>query len=347
MKRFIALIAVIVMCGLLCSCGYNPKEVGTVKAADGKEYVISCGRYLICQFTATDSGLYSVDPTGATTLQTLLEGTIDGKDAREWIAGETERLLIRAAAIDRIAEENGVTFTAEEKYIYEYSIGYGWNSYHSIYMANGISHDTFYDYQMNMAMDTQLPTRLFGKGGPNEISDSLVEEYIYDKTARVTFIYTPYQKEDGSTLTDDEMELLDTYAENLRKDVEEQGFDAVIDTYTVLYEALLGEGCFDTAYTQDQLAIRGDGQFTDAFYDVLLDSDMGEYGFYDAGSHSYAIFRRDDLKAEDTVEKLKDDVAAVVAPDLFEKMLEEYVKGWTVELDQKAVKYYSVDKITF
>ncbi len=347
MKRFIAAIAVIVLCGLLCSCGYNPKEVGNVRAADGKEYVISCGRYLICQFTATDSALYTVDPSGATTLEKLLEGTVEGKPAREWIAAETERLLIRAAAVDRIAEENKVQFTPEEKYINEYSIGYGWNNFYSIYMANGISHETFYDYQMNMAMDIQLPNRLYSTGGPNEIPDSLVEEYLYDKIARMTFIVTPAKKVDGSALTEDEQELLDTYAENLRKDVEEQGFDAVIGTYEVLYEAVLGEGCFDEAYTQDQLVVRGDEQFPDAFYDMLLDSDMGEYGFYDAGSQSYVIFRRDDLKAEDTVAELKDEVAAVVAPDMFEKMLEKYVKGWTVELDQKAAKYYSVDKITF
>ncbi len=347
MKRFIAAIAVIVLCGLLCSCGYNPKEVGNVKTADGREYVITCGRYLICQFTATDSALYTVDPTGATTLEKLLEGTVEGKPAREWIAAETERLLIRADAVDRIAEENKVQFTPEEKYINEYSIGYGWNNYYSIYMANGISHETFYDYQMNMAMDIQLPNRLYVTGGPYEIPDSLVEEYLYDKIARLTFIVTPSKKEDGSALTEEEQARLDSFAEDLRKDVEEKGFDEVLDTYKHLYEEVLGEGCFDEAYTQDQLAIRGDGQFADALYDALLDSDMGEYGSYDAGSHSYVIFRRDDLKAEDTVASLKDEVAKVVAPDMFEKLLEEYVKGWTVELDQKAAKYYSVDKITF
>ena len=347
MKRFIAAIAVIVMCLCLCSCGYNPNEVGTVKASDGKEYAISCGRYLICQFTAVDSALYTVDPSGSTSLADLLAGKVEDKDAREWISGETERLLIRAAAIDRLAEEYGIEFTPEEKYIYEYSIGYGWNSYYSTYMANGISHESFYDYQMNMAMDTQIPSRLYGTGGPKEISDEVVEEYIYDKTARVTFIYTPYQKEDGSTVTDEEYALLDAYAENLRKDVEEQGFDAVIDTYKILYEAVLGDGCFDEAYTQDQLFIRGDGQFSDAFCEAMLDSDTGEYGFYDAGSHCYCVFRRDALKEEDTVASLKDKVADVVGPGLFEEMLKEYVKDWTVDLNQKAVKYYSVDKVTF
>ncbi len=348
MKRLTAAVMIAVLSLCLCSCGYNPQVVGSVKSADGKETEISCGRYLIAQFTASDSALYTVDSTGSTDFATMLEGKVDGKDAREWIKDETERLLKRAIAVDGICKEHDISFTPDERYVYEYSIGYGWSNYHNIYMANGVSYDTFYDYQMNIAMDSELGHRLYGTGGPMQLSDELVQDYLDNKTARLTFIKTPATPTDSTvTLTDEQYAKLDELAKQLYADVQADGFDAAVEKYEPLYEEILGEGCFTNAYTKDTLTFSGDGKFADAMMNALLGTKTGEYNFYDAGAHSYCVFHRDGLKDTDTLDYIRDNVSYVLGTEMAEDLIDEYSKGLTVELDQKAAKYYSVDKVTF
>ena len=349
MKRILAVAVIAALCVCLCSCGYNPQVVGSVKDADGEGTEISCGRYLVAQFTASDSALYTFDPTGSSDFASVLKGEIDGTDAREWIAQETERLIMRAAAVDRIGADNGIAFTPDEKYVYDYSIGYGWSSYHDIYMANGISYDTFYDYQMNIALDAELTLRLYGTGGPMELDEEIVKDYRDNKTARVTLLLLPGTPSDSSiTLTDEDLAMLDELAAKVYAEVQESGdFSAVREAYEPLYEEILGEGCLDGAYSSSVLAIEGDGRYSADMMKALLGSETGDYGLLDAGSHNYSVFRREELKESDTLDYIRDSICDIVAADRYEELIDEYTKGWTLDLDQKAVKYYSVDKVTF
>lgn len=345
-RRIFAAITVAALCICLCSCGYNPEKVGYVVADDGTKYDITCGRYLAAQFTSADAAMYTVDPIGMTPLGVVLEGMVETKRGRQWVTDKTEETLIRAAAIERIWDEYGLEFTPDELYIYEYYIGYGWSNYYSVYMANGIGYNSYYDYQINAAKDSLTYAYLYGEGGKLQIEDSIVQEYLDNATARITHIATPYQVTDSEIqLTDDDYETLDRLAAELYADVVEMGFEAALEKYTPIYEDILGEGCMEGAYIGSTLIVAGDNSFVEPMEQTLLNTDIGSYGIYDAGAHVYCIFSRDALTEEDTFSAVRSKVVDILGPEMFEKMIAEYIEGWSLELDQKAVKYYSVDKV--
>ena len=345
MKRFLAAALTALLCVSLCSCGYNPAKVGYVIASDGTKYEITCGRYLAAQFTAADAALYSYDATGSIPLDQMIDKEIDGKPVRQWIADTKEETLIRAFAVDRLADELGIELNADEKYVYEYYIGYGWSNYYSIYMANGIGYDSYYDYQMNMAMDNVLYSYMYGNGGKMEIEDSVVQEHKDTAAFREEYILCPYTPTDSSeSLNDEGKQHLKELADQLFEEAKVSGLKDALEKFRVSYENILGTGCCDDALVEDLLIVKGDSVNAAGMDNAVMAVAEGEYGLYDAGDRYY-VFRRLPLKDTDTLEVIREKVADILGPEMYEEYLKEYIKGWTVDLDQRAAKYYSVDKV--
>ena len=358
-RKIAALLLVFTISLTLCSCGYNPKTVGTVTDPEGNKIDITCGQYLLVQYETVVSLLNSAGVSGQIDLSKLMDTEYGDGTVRDFIRSSLPEALLRRAVVDYLYDKAGLGDDVATKIYYDNYVQSNWASDSSSYLQNGIGFESFKVYEMQMLKAAQLPYDLYGKGGEKELTEEYVNEFIEEKCGRFTYISLPYRKVMGVELTDEDKKELKSYAEQILAACEEKGVPAhgsaksviaaAADEFYVKYQSMLGyEQDMESITYENQRRVFGDGTFTDAQYEQMFKAQPGEFVLIDGGDGLYIIAYRTELDPEaDTYDELYDEAVAYVAGQEFQDYITEKAEGFSIELDSKAVEYYSPDKIVF
>ena len=203
LRKIAALLLVFTVCLTLCSCGYNPKTVGTVTDPEGNKIDITCGQYLLVQYETVMSLLNSAGVSGQIDLSKVLDTEYGDSTVREFIRSSLPEALLRRAVVDYLYDRTDLGDDVATKIYYDNYVQSDWASSSSSYLQNGIGFESFKAYEMQMIKASRIPYDLYGKGGEKELTEEYVNQFIAEKCGRFTYISLPYRKVMGVDLTDE------------------------------------------------------------------------------------------------------------------------------------------------
>ena len=358
-RKTAAVLLIFALCMSLTACGYNPEVVGTITGPDGKVTEITCGEYLAAQYEVVYSIVESAEISDSQQIDMkklmALEAS-EGKTIGEYVAETLKETLIRRTVTDDLFEKTGMSYDEATRQYYDSYIQSDWSDSSSYMLQNGIGFDSFYKYEMQIIKAGQIPYALYGKGGEQELDEEFLEKFMETKVGRFTYLNLPYQKALGIDNTDTDKATLKAYAQEILTIINETehavGVPAkdliatAANGYTDRYQNLLGyRQEMDSITKENSLLMYGDGTFTEDQYDQMLNVNPGEFAVIDGGNGLYSIVYRHELQETDTADYLINSIINAVAAGMYQEYLAELAEGYSIELDEKAVKYYSPEKI--
>lgn len=372
LKRILAAVLIVALCVSLAGC-YNPKTVGKV----GK-YEIPAGIYLMCQLNAFSEAVTTAqaeaeaavegteDEPADINARNILDHEVDGVPAREWIESRTEELLRNFGFIELEYEKLGLSMSSWDEYYVEYMASESWSSNGASYQKNGIGYETFLAATANNYKSGALfDATYMADDAPKKISD---DEYIAEFEnlfVRFDALRFPTMKISGDDFTDTEHARLEQIAQQMVDDINggmsaEQAFIANYGEVLTLQESSTSADAdhFAELYKTDVLTYPGDSQesYTADFIEAVHAAEQGQAATYISPEgyilifYSYPVLEagvEEDGSEEEGAEW--EDYKSVLASSLKEDEFNDYIEQNAAELefewDNRAKKYYSVDKI--
>lgn len=359
LRKTAALLLIIAVCLSLCSCGYNPKVVGTITDPDGNVIDITCGQYLVAQYEATVNLLTELGASGEIDLKKVMDTRYEGSTIREYIKEKVSRKILDRAVTDYLYSQTDLDSDVSAKIYYDNYIQNNWVSNSDTMIKNGIGYDSFKAYEWQAIKANMVPYVLYGEGGEQELTREYVNTFISSGVGRFTYLSLPYRKVMDVGLSDDEKRDLRTYANLIlaacrSADIPAHGtvknvIADIAEEYSTNYQNMLGYyQDMESITYENQRIIVGDGSFTTDQQAQMFGAKVGEFVVVDGGDGLFIIAYRHALDPEtDTYDNLINDVIASVARERFQTYIDEKAVDFSIELDKKAVKYYDPDKIVF
>lgn len=358
-RKTAAVLLLTALCLGLTSCGYNPEIVGTVTSPDGKVTEITCGEYLCAQYEVVydivqQAGISDSQQIDMKKLMELEAG--DGETIREYVAEAVKETLINRTVTDDLYEKTELAGDVATMIYYDNYIQSDWADTSAYMRANGIGYDSFHDYEMQIIKAGQIPYVLYGKGGEKELSEEYIAEYMEKRVGRYTYLNLPYRNALGTDLSSSDIATLKAFANEILALINETEHAAGVpakdlianaaNEYTDRYQNLLGYRQEMSSITyENQLLMDGDGTFTQGQYDQMLRVKEGEFALIEGDTGLFSIVYRHPLEESDTADNLINNIITAVAGDMYRQYLAELAEGYTIEFDEKAIKYYSPEKI--
>lgn len=346
-RKLIAALAAAVLClSLFAGCGYNPETVLTINGTP-----VKAGRYLYYQLDATFA---AVDAYGDSTVTgaDIFNVEIDGTPAREWIANSTLQSCKESVYIEQEFERLGLELDAFNEYYVEYQATSAWNSYSSFYMKNGISYETFLEMQKLPYKQSQLIQALYGADGEHAISQEDKQAYFEQNYTRIDYITFPTTDSNSYTLDSEKLAKIGEVAALMAQAKNEEELLALyLEHYAdVLAQtgssAEVNEESFEELYLTDTLVnTNSQGLDADFVAAVIATTDNAYHLFEKDGA--YYLYRNIGLSSEDTEETYDLEIVTNMGLEPFEALMAEATAAFEVSADERAQKYYSLDKIKF
>ena len=357
MKRILAVICVLALCFVLTSCGYNPTTVGKITLPDGSVVEVTCGQYLMNQLKASLEAYKEVETVGIRSFSEVLDDEIDGVKVSDWIKAKAQEYCVREYVVTYLFDLTGQEMNENALYMYNYYMEQDWQEYYSEYLSNGVSFDSFDEYNLYSIQEGYLPQFTYGEGCELEIPESELQAYINNNATRIAYLCTVADKFDNTDVTDEEAAELKALAYQVRDDAEKMTEEAgdgesqiinAYNQYTDEYEAIIGYNFSgESLLNGDDVVFKADtDDFDQGVLDAFFSVDEGEYGVYDYGDNCYYIFYRYALTDDDTVDSLRNEIIELDYADDFEEYLSGVIGQCSWSFSEKACKYYSLDNVT-
>ncbi|MDO4567185.1 MAG: hypothetical protein Q4B42_07630 [Oscillospiraceae bacterium] len=343
--RLVSLLAALSL--LLAGCAYNPENVLTI---DGE--VVPAGRWLYYQMVAlSDATAVASDETGETLSETaVLDYTVEGLDAREWIRAETEALCKRHIFIEREFERLGLEFTEEELASFESSALSAWDYYAGdYYEANGIGYESFLAVYTNSMMESEVRSTLFAEDGEMAISAEEKQDYFNENFAYVEYIRLPDSDSAGFNMlanyTDEFVAIADSMLARAQEsdlttaylELYGEVLELAQDTETVVSE----ENASSVVLNATMSEALG---YSEELCSAALACEPGGYTSAESGGTLY-ILHRTAMPEEENAETYDSYILDALSSEPFESYIEEATAAYELEADERAAAYYSPDKI--
>ena len=344
-KKLICIIAVVSALLILCSCGYNPKTVGTIDDFD-----ITAGNYLSLQLEAYCNA--ALDYSNGTSYSLgFLKDEYKGVPAVDYVNDKTVELCKRYVFIEKEFERLGLTLSDEDQNSISSSVSQSWSSVSSIYESNGVGKDTYTAAQTNYKKYVNLLSALYGEGGEKAFTQDEIRAYYEAHFTRIDCIEFPVSDVNGTALPAQTIATFADIANTMLADAKANNSleKAFVDNFNDVY-ALTGEdktadaATYAATVATDALITDMSTSYDAEFSATALGLKPGEYGVYSSDKVVY-VFKAVGVAHDEDISSY---VAAIV-PSMASEPFDEYVAAstasYSVNLDQKARAYYSLDKI--
>lgn len=340
-----ALAALLILSLALAGCGYNPESVMTI---DGE--AVPAGRWLYMQMSSISEAIDELDDVTVSGLD-VLEHDIEGTPARDWVRDKTIESCKRYSFIEKEFERLGLAYETSELDSMQYNTQYTWDYYglKDVYEANGISYDTFFAVYLNRMKETKVRDKLFAEGGEMAISAEDKQAYFDANFAQYEYFRLPQNDTVGFNMLESYPAEVHELAARMLEKAEADGIRAA---YLELYsealtlaqdtETVVDEASADTAVSSSTVA-EALG-YSEPLVSAVLSAPIGGYGTAEADGTVY-IFRRVALLSDATAESYDDTIVAAIAEQPFEDYITEKTASLEVVPDDKALDYYSPDKV--
>jgi len=360
-KRFAScLLSALTALSVLAACAYNPENVMTV---DGTE--IKAGVYLYFQLTSALDDLAAEADDSAVDGKDLIEEDriVSGTTARAYVEDETLKKIREYLFIEREYDRLGLSFTAYELSTYQSTIQTDWESYSSYYLHNGISYDTYEQIMLNTTYKKPaVQTALYAFGGEKEISKDELESYFNEHYTKYDYIQIPLTDVNGSALLTEFEELVLTKTKEMLAQANSGTLEnAWLNVYPEI-ASMLGTADSETIdaetfsstlmsgiITNDETTTPNEG-LVKALFEVERDEEGNaikdeSYKIYHEEGVYLCIYRVLGLSEEEKYKDYETTLRSSMSAEPFEEYIKTSTAGWAVDIDSRAKKYYSMDKI--
>ncbi len=245
-KRIPAVLLSAVMIISLSSCGKN-----ALWAARIDDYEVRSGIFISSQLTSYYDAAEKVseamaetetetDPAAAPAAADptdILNETIDGKPARDWINDEATAKMQEFVAIEKKFGELGLSFENNEVQAAENYITNIWDLYGEAYEEIGISKQSELDITVNNSKKSAIFDYYYGREGEKAISDDEIKQYLYDNFAMIKYIEMPLRDGEENLLkAEGKAEMMVKAEDYLERAENGESFDELIKEFNAFYE---------------------------------------------------------------------------------------------------------------
>lgn len=378
--KAVGIAAAAVIALLLLKAVLAPASVGTLG-----DVTIPAGIYKMAQFQAYQTALGVADDDQASlTVANFLKEQIaldeDGEPAEydadaeqtmvtvsDFVASETEAILRDYAAVESRFAALGGTLSDEDKAEADDYAAQVWESYGSLYYANGIKLKDIKQYEYNYYKAQQLLTLTYGLDGEtpvgeDELLECLNEEGLYGSYVMVplynTSNYAFADEDQTAEMLEKAQAIVDEYTaqamlrSTISNEIRLEDFtaaltDGLADVYGVLeMEYDPAESLEDDLSTDLFVAHELEGTFSEEDLATLTGLANGEAAAVQYGYYSLMIFLRADPLETQTVADWQDVLLSHLKSTELNDSLETYAAELTNGLKGFAMSCYSAKSIT-
>jgi hypothetical protein len=353
---------------MFTACGEDTRVAATINGVD-----IPAGVYIYEEMmNFYNAYSFQTEEDNAAGLP-ILESTIEGVPARQWIADETLKGVREYAAVNAKFDSLGLSYEIDsygvpmDETISE-SVDRNWDEDASkTLMPLGISKESYKQIQLNYQKRTELFNYYYGEGGEKAVSEAEIKKYLTDNNVRIDFIEMELKDGEGNLLKSDgkaeRKAMADDYIARAKSGEE---FGEILGEYTDWYNALTGVTATAETTENDEQASPEDEVLPTN--EVVLTKESGypsaeviakafelqeanpdftapQYFLIEAeNGEKYWIVKLSNLFSDPSYYELnKAATVNAMKSDEFEDLVDIWTRDQTVVINEKAVDRYKPD----
>jgi len=349
------LLALCLILSMAAGCAYNPETVLTVDGTD-----IKAGVYLYYQLMTVMSDLATASGDDTAQPKNILndDRDIEGVPAHEWVHNKTLEYCREHVFIEREFKRLGLSFSTVVLSSYQSTIQEQWSSSSDYLLENGVSYDSFEDVMINTNYKrSSVQEALYKYGGEKEIPKEDYDAYFREHYTRYDSLTIPLTEQVGGTALLEEFET--QVVEIAQKITDEANVSGLENAYLTYYPEIAtiegdtteinSESYATTASLDNVINDTATSPHTDLvakMFEKTEEPDSSWKLFHIAGE-TLIIYRVTGLTEEDDYKSYETALRNAISEDPFKEYVKNGADALSVSADEKAVKYYSIDKIKF
>jgi len=286
----------------------------------------------------------------------MMEQTIEGQSAKDWIEQEARESCARYVAIANKCAELGVTLTEEEEAEVDSVLEANWAYLGANYEENGVSRETFRKMLKSSSLQSKLFTSYYDKGGVEEVPTEDLTAHFKENFATVNLFRLPYfTNEDTDEKKQDNEETLARAEEYVKQLNEGTSYGEVYDGYRHFVMGTTHDDGDETdTISPDEDTLTwvkkaNDPNYSQRVIDVIFNEMKPEgeakYIVDDENGYCYIVKRYDTAKAEKNFDDMRTAVLYDVKGDDFEELLDSLASELSVTVNDAAVRRYTPEHI--
>ncbi|SDA09480.1 hypothetical protein SAMN02910447_00240 [Ruminococcus sp. YE71] len=228
--------AALLVSGSLTGCGSSTSYA--MKVGDEE---IKAGVYIYNIISETNSQMYTLYYSGSLqNADDAFSQKIDGKDFVEVVQENALKTTKEMAAVDAKFKELGLELSDEDIEAINNTVSSTWESGGGMYEYAGVSKESFRVCTEHSYKKKAIFDHYYADGGTDEVTADALQSYVNENYIRykmISIAKSAAEDEETKKSENEEAEaLLNEYYEKA-KDVDFEGFDAIIDEYNAYQEA--------------------------------------------------------------------------------------------------------------
>lgn len=216
MKRAAAVVIAAVLTLSLCACS----NLSWAAKIDN-DTTVPIGLYI---YSMAENYRTAVQNYQLTTYQALDEQTVTVSDADksavEYLDDEGVKLIKSYVGAYQMAKDLGMELTDEEIETAISSASSKYEADKDVFEQNGIAQSSVEEYYKDLTRKSNIFQAKYGQEGTNPVSEDELKEYFNVNYASINFIQQYFYNDDGTAMTDEEIEALTQQYKDIQSQAE-------------------------------------------------------------------------------------------------------------------------------
>ena len=221
-KRVATVISAAAVTLSLASCGSNLSWAAKI----GKDTIVPIGLYIYGQATVYRE---SVQSGLLTSSQKLSEQTVTVSDsdskATEYVDKEAKSKVKSYVGACLMAKDYKIELTDEEISEAVENAKSAYETDKDVLEKNGVAQSSVEEYYKDLTLKSNLFTAKYGRDGTDPITDDELKQYLRENYATINFIQQYFYTEDGSAMSDKEIEAVKKEYKDIQSKAEKGKLD--------------------------------------------------------------------------------------------------------------------------
>lgn len=345
LKRTITLL--ICVCLVLSFAGCH--KPGELAVTVGDEE-FSSGFYACAFLSASVTAQNRVyDETGNTSIsdKELFAKTIDGTPYAEWVKKQALEICKQMVAAKQLCEQNTVD-TAKYIESAKTTAESEWKANTEYFEKNGIGLESYKKFCAYEQYSNAYFDYLYGEGGPEEVTDDVLNKYITDNYVYVNAIDADVTKMDETKLAEQEKKF-NGYIDRIKKG------ESFAKIYSEVMESTYTEDTTDDGTFSNTYGIvwgNKDTSYESDYFDKVKEMEQNSFKIItdDTTVQGYKymilIYKGNILSEKNTnLETIKGVALSDMKGDEFTEKLNKQTQSVTAVENEKSTKQFKVDKV--
>ena len=346
-KRMLAMVLAVLMVLTIAGCS-GSKNADNVVATLGDRSVSGelYTRFMMDAYTLADT--YKDDPTA-----NLMDTTVEGVPAAEWIAKTTRDDVCRYLVTMEKFDQTGMEFGKEDQqYVSDYASNM-LEAYASLFKASGIDLDAMKNYYEYNVKSMALFDYYYAEGGEKAVSAEEIKaemSKVYNLTKVMIFDKAQITADADGNLVEPTQEEIDSAEAKARSYYDRALAGEDFEQLIIEWELdLFGEDGIDHSHEEggshDLVTDIGGAGVPVAYSGVMDNAPYGQPQFIEDTDVYYVAVRYDIGESANVFESYRSAMLLTMRSEDYRVMSEEWVAAADITLNQAAMDKYPLENI--